>query len=256
MACMSGFSSRPANISSIQSGIDAPQPWENRLIVVKLATGMMPGTIGAVMPAARARSMKRRTVSVSKAYCVIAAVAPASSLRLRWSRSLWRSPPRDAPRDRRRRRCRNPPRGAARHQFGGVVIAVLGQRLALGQVPAQGDDAADTLVPKILRLRVDLGARGPDAGQMMRHRQAGALPHHPDHFAGARPGAAPGPVGDREIFRPDLGEAARGTGSACQDPHPSWAGTTRTIRRSGDRELARSSIALHFLKNPQVRARP
>ena len=87
MSRISGASSSPANISSIQSGMEAPQPSENRLILAKLATGMMPGTIGASIPAARARSMNRSTVSVSNANCVIARAAPASSFRLRWSRS-------------------------------------------------------------------------------------------------------------------------------------------------------------------------
>ena len=52
----------------------------------------MPGTIGAVIPAANARSRKRRNTVPSKKYCVIARVAPASSLRFRLSRSCSANP--------------------------------------------------------------------------------------------------------------------------------------------------------------------
>jgi hypothetical protein len=54
---------------------------------VKFVTGMMPGTIGTVTPAYRARSTNRRYVQLSKKNCVIARVAPASILRFRLSRS-------------------------------------------------------------------------------------------------------------------------------------------------------------------------
>src|SRR5690349_14532572 len=60
---------------------------ENFTAWEKFDTGMIPGTIGAVIPAARHRSRKRRYVEVSKKYWVIARVAPASSFRFRFSRS-------------------------------------------------------------------------------------------------------------------------------------------------------------------------
>ena len=56
----SGSSSVPSNIRASQSGTLAPHMAENRTIWVKFDTGMMPGTIGAVIPAARHRSRNRR----------------------------------------------------------------------------------------------------------------------------------------------------------------------------------------------------
>ena len=45
---------------------------------LKLWIGMMPGTIGMVMPRARTRSRKRKNTSLSKKNWLIARVAPAS----------------------------------------------------------------------------------------------------------------------------------------------------------------------------------
>ncbi|GAV32722.1 hypothetical protein ROTAS13_00359 [Roseomonas sp. TAS13] len=87
MRRVSASSSNPSNSAAIQSGTEAPIRAEKFRIWLKFETGMMPGTIGTEMPAASARSMKRRKVSVSKKYWVIARVAPASILRFRLSRS-------------------------------------------------------------------------------------------------------------------------------------------------------------------------
>ena len=47
-----------SNLRRIQRGISAPQASENRASLVKLAIGMMPGTIGTVTPSARAAATK------------------------------------------------------------------------------------------------------------------------------------------------------------------------------------------------------
>jgi hypothetical protein len=63
---VSGSSSVPSNSRAIQPGTLAPHISENFTAWEKLETGMIPGTIGAVMPAARHRSRKRRNTSASK----------------------------------------------------------------------------------------------------------------------------------------------------------------------------------------------
>ncbi len=85
----SGSSSRSWRRLSSQGGTLAPQRAAKRRRREKFPTGMMPGTIGVVMPAERARSRKRRNTSVSKQNWVMARFAPASILAFRWSRSAW-----------------------------------------------------------------------------------------------------------------------------------------------------------------------
>ena len=51
---------QPSNIWPSQSGTLTPDIADMRRSPAKLVTGMMPGTIGAVIPAARQRSRKRR----------------------------------------------------------------------------------------------------------------------------------------------------------------------------------------------------
>ncbi len=82
-----GFSSSPSNRWPSQSGTAVPVIPLIRWIAAKFDTGMIPGTISASIPAARQASWKRKKVSGSKKNWVIARVAPASSLRLRLSRS-------------------------------------------------------------------------------------------------------------------------------------------------------------------------
>lgn len=74
----------PPNSRPIQSGTLVPPIFEIRAAWAKV-TGMIPGTIGAVIPAARHRSRNRRAGGGGRyTTCVIALVAPASSfLRLR-----------------------------------------------------------------------------------------------------------------------------------------------------------------------------
>jgi hypothetical protein len=51
-------SPKPSKLRRIQRGISAPHASEKRASFVKLPIGMMPGTIGTVMPAAAQASTK------------------------------------------------------------------------------------------------------------------------------------------------------------------------------------------------------
>ncbi len=65
-------------------------------------------------------------------------------------------------------------------QLGGIVVAILGQLFAAGNVAAQGDDAPNAAVADPAGLGVDLRPARPDTGQVMRDGKAGARHHHVD----------------------------------------------------------------------------
>src|SRR6202012_997584 len=67
----------------------APHISEKRISCEKFVIGMMPGTIGPSTPSLRASSTKRKYATAFKKYCVIAELAPAFTLRAKFSRS-WR----------------------------------------------------------------------------------------------------------------------------------------------------------------------
>src|SRR5215207_6738852 len=73
------------------SGSEAPQIWVKRLIWSTLVTGMIPGTIGTSMPAARASSTNSKYRRLSKNSWVMRKLAPASTFSRRKRRSACRS---------------------------------------------------------------------------------------------------------------------------------------------------------------------
>ena len=66
MRRISGSFSVPSNRLASQPGMLAPHMALNLAACAKLDTGMIPGTSGAVMPAASARSRKSRNTLPSK----------------------------------------------------------------------------------------------------------------------------------------------------------------------------------------------
>ncbi len=87
----SGSFLRASSASSRGAGIVAPHIDVKRFICSAFVIGMMPGTIGTSIPAARASSTKRKYASLSKNSCVMRTFTPASTFSFRWARSLARS---------------------------------------------------------------------------------------------------------------------------------------------------------------------
>ena len=74
-----------------RGGMVAPQVAVNRSTCSTLVKGMIPGSTGAWIPAARARATNPSKAAFWKKSWVTRKSAPASTLALRWRRSASRS---------------------------------------------------------------------------------------------------------------------------------------------------------------------
>ena len=160
----------------------------------------MPGTIGTEMPAASARSMKRRKVSVSKKYWGDRPGRPRVDLALQVVEVGLGGTCRGMRFRIGRHRDlegRDPPQPL--HQIRRIGIALRMRHVVRSpgrRVAAQGHDVPHPGIPVLPRHVVHLAAGGPDAGQVRRGRQRG-LAHESRHGGvGARLGGAARAIGD------------------------------------------------------------
>ena len=239
---------------------------------------MIPGTISASIPAAATASRKRKKVSGSKKNCVIARVAPASSLRFRLSRSAAASRRiRDGIRDRPRPKSRTgaaaaAPRPAPRHSrtrrdaARNVAPAVGGspRSATMWRTPAAQYSSATC---------VDLVARRLDAGQVRRrgharlaldprHRRVGPLARRSARAIGhrheARRRAAPA-SGPRPTAAPPSSRSWAGRIRSCTSMSPADVGEQRRVERAARLlELVdrKSSCRLHLSQRRAPALRP
>ena len=183
------------------------------------------------MPAAAARSRKRRKSSASKKNWVMQRSAPASTLRLRLSRSASR---------RRIGMLLGIARDAdlevadllqAGHQLGGIGVAAgMGGctwRPCPGRIAAQRHDVADAGVPVGARDVVDLARVAPTQVSGRPASMPVSLARAAPRLVRALARRAAGAVGHRE----EVGAAATAGSpppTACARPPRSWAARTRT----------------------------
>ncbi len=190
------------------------------------------------MPAASARSRKFRNTPPSKKYCVMARVAPASSLRLRLSRSCcalsavgWRLRI-GGDRDLEIRDALEPGDQVGRV---GVALRMRGVALAGRRVAPQRHDVAHAGVPVLPRDVVHLSAAGADAGEVRGRRQRRLRHDAADGRVGARLRAAAGAVGDGDEPRGQAAPAAARRSRAGPRAPPSSGGRTRTTAAAASR---------------------